>query len=184
MNLLRFPKPYADAAARLRAPAGFVLVALFAWLAAPTPASLAWGLPLAALGLALRAWAAGHITKDRRLTATGPYAYVRNPLYLGSLTAAAGFALASRSWLLAVLFAAFFVLLYLPAIQLEQQHLRELFPDYDAYAARVPALLPRLRPAEGPAARFCWRLYRYNREYQALLGYLAAAALLCWKAWR
>lgn len=183
MNLLRFPKPYADAAARLRAPAGFVLVAAFVWLAAPTPASLAWGLPLAALGLGLRAWAAGHITKDRRLTTTGPYAFVRNPLYLGSLTAAAGFALASRCWLLAALFAAFFLLLYLPAIQLEQQHLRELFPEYEAYAARVPALLPRLRRG-GRDARFSWRLYRYNREYQALLGYLAAAALLFWKAWR
>lgn len=183
MNRLRFPKRYADAAARLRVPGGFVLAAGFVGLSAPTAGSLAWGLPVAALGLLLRAWAAGHITKDRRLTTTGPYAWVRNPLYLGSLVSAVGFAIAARSPLLAILFAGYFLLLYLPAIQLEEQHLRDLFPEYTAYAAQVPALIPRLRrPAGGEGFR--WGLYRYNREYQALLGFLAAALLLAWKAFR
>lgn len=183
MKRFRFPKPYADTVARLRVPGGFALAVLFVWLSSPAPLSLALGLPLAALGLGLRAWAAGHIAKDRRLTTSGPYAHVRNPLYLGSLIAAAGLAAAARSPLVAVLFAAYFVLLYLPAIQLEEQHLRELFPEYEAYAAEVPALIPRLRrPASGGG--FSWKLYRHNREYQALLGFLAAALLLVWKAWR
>lgn len=183
MNRFRFPKPYADTVARLRVPGGFALAVLFIWLSAPSPLSLALGLPLSALGLWLRAWAAGHIAKDRRLTTSGPYALVRNPLYLGSLIAAAGLAAAARSPLVAVLFAVYFVLLYLPAIQLEEQHLRELFPEYEGYAAEVPALIPRLR-RKPDGGRFSWRLYRYNREYQALLGFLAAALVLLWKTWR
>lgn len=180
---LRFPKPYADAAARLRVPGGFALLVCFVWLSSPTPFWLALGLPASALGLGLRAWAAGHIAKDRQLTTSGPYAWVRNPLYLGSLIAAAGLAAAARSPLLALLFGVYFLFLYLPAIQLEEQHLRELFPEYDSYAARVPALIPRPRRSSG-GTRFSWKLYRYNREHQALVGFLVAALLLVWKAWR
>ena len=84
-----FSKPYADAVAKLRVPCGFVLVVAFLWLSAPTLASLAAGIPVSLLGLALRAWAAGHLEKDSTLTDSGPYAWVRNPLYLGTLTTAA-----------------------------------------------------------------------------------------------
>lgn len=178
-----FPKAYADRVARLRVPGGFALAAAFLWLSNPTPASLAWGLPLALAGLCLRAWAAGHIAKDQRLTTSGPYAYVRNPLYLGTLSAAAGLALASRSWSLGLVFAAVFLLVYLPAIELEQQHLRDLFPEYDGYAAAVPMLWPRLRRAPR-GRRFSWQLYLHNREYQALGGFLIATLWLLWKTWR
>ncbi len=84
--------------------------------------------------------------------------------------------LAAR-WLLAVLFAAVFLFIYLPAIELEEQHLRDLFPDFAAYAQRVPALWPTLRPLHA-AGSFRWDLYVRNREYQALFGFLAGAALL------
>ena len=178
-----FPDPYARAVARLRVPFGFVLVAAFAWFSAPTARSLAWGLPVAALGLLLRAWAAGHLAKNQRLATGGPYAYVRNPLYLGTALAAAGLAAASRQALLAALFALVFALVYLPSIQLEEQYLRELFPEYAAYAQRVRMLWPRLAPWAS-AGRFEWRLYWKNEEYQALAGLLAGAALLFWKACR
>ena len=172
-----FPKPYADRVARLRVATGFVLVAAFAWFSQPSLRSLIWGLPVSALGLLLRAWATGHLEKNIRLAETGPYAYVRNPLYLGTALVAAGLVIASRRWLLAMLFAAVFFLIYLPVIELEEQHLSHLFPSFDAYAQRVPALCPTLRVSKS-TRRFQWALYVRNREYQALLGWLAGMALL------
>lgn len=175
-----FPKPYADLVARLRVPVGFLLLAAFAWFAAPTPASLAAGLPVATIGLWLRGWAAGHLAKNETLATSGPYGHLRNPLYLGTLLVAAGLAVAAERLLLAALFAAVFSLVYLPVIELEEQHLRELFPAYNDYAARVPLLWPRLRHA-GARDAFRWRLYVKNEEYQALLGFLAGVLLLAWK---
>jgi protein-S-isoprenylcysteine O-methyltransferase Ste14 len=183
MRRIRFPKRYADVVARLRVPSGFLLVAAFAWLASPTPMSLAAGLPIAAVGLLLRGWAAGHLAKNERLATSGPYAHLRNPLYAGTLLAAAGLAVASNRWELGALFAVVFAFVYLPVIELEEQHLRELFPGYESYAARVPLLAPRWKGAGG-STRFCWSLYRRNEEYNALLGFLAGAAFLFWKAWR
>src|ERR1035437_6098550 len=90
---------------------------------------------------------AGCLAKDRQLATGGPYAYTRNPLYIGTLLVAAGLVLASRSILLGALFATVFALVYLPVIQNEEQHLRRLFPEYAGYAARVPALWPRLTRA-------------------------------------
>ncbi len=92
-----FWKPYADCVARLRVPSGFVLLAAFAYLSAPDAKSLTYGLPVAVLGLLLRAWAAGHLAKNEQLAQGGPYAHVRNPLYLGTLLVAAGLAIASQS---------------------------------------------------------------------------------------
>jgi len=172
-----FPKPYADVVARLRVASGFVLVAAFAWFSQPDARSLALGLPVSALGLLLRAWATGHLEKNIRLAESGPYAYVRNPLYLGTLLVAAGLAIASRHWLLAALFAVVFLLIYLPVIELEEQHLRELFGNFAAYAKRVPPLWPTLRAAKSDQP-FRWALYIRNREYQALLGFLAGTSLL------
>ena len=172
-----FPKPYADRVARLRVATGFLLVAAFAWFSRPNLSSLIWGLPVSTLGLVLRAWATGHLEKNICLAESGPYAYVRNPLYLGTTLVAAGLVIASRRWLLAVLFAAVFILIYLPVIELEEQHLGHLFPRFEAYAQRVPALWPTRR-ATSSTGHFQWALYRRNREYQALLGWLAGVALL------
>jgi protein-S-isoprenylcysteine O-methyltransferase Ste14 len=177
-----FPKPYADFVARLRVPSGFALVAAFAWFSHPDARSLAYGLPVSLMGLAVRAWAAGHLAKNRKLASSGPYAYTRNPLYLGTLLVAAGLAVAARSVGLGALFAVVFLCIYLPVIQLEQQHLRSLFPEYDAYAKRVPALLPRMTAAAGAQRAFQFTLYIKNREYQAAAGFIAGALLLLWKA--
>src|SRR5687767_14305030 len=124
---MTFPKAYADAVARLRVPMGFVLVAAFAWLSAPNAASLAVGVPVSVAGLWLRAWAAGHLAKNQRLATGGPYAYVRNPLYAGTVLVAAGLAIASRRIELVALFGAVFAGVYLPVVELEEQHLRTLF---------------------------------------------------------
>jgi protein-S-isoprenylcysteine O-methyltransferase Ste14 len=180
-----FPKAYADTVARLRVPGGFLLVAAFAWYSRPTPLSLGWGIPVSLAGLLLRGWAAGCLAKDRELATGGPYAYTRNPLYLGTLLVAAGLVMGSRNLGLAVLFAAVFALVYLPVIQLEEQHLRKLFPEYAGYEATVPAVWPRLlgHTAVGAGRRFDWRLYWRNREYQAAAGYAAGLVFLLWKAW-
>jgi protein-S-isoprenylcysteine O-methyltransferase Ste14 len=180
---IEFPKPYADRVARLRVPGGFVLLAAFLWLAHPSAESLLWGLPVSLAGLGLRAWAAGHLAKNQELATGGPYGYIRNPLYAGTLLVAAGLALAGRSWTLAGIFAGVFGLIYLPVIQLEEQHLRSLFPAFAEYCAQVPLLIPRGRRMLSQR-RFRWALYRRNEEYQALWGWLAAVAWLLWRAAR
>lgn len=180
--MIHFPKPYADAVARLRVPSGFLIVVVFGWFSRPTPQSLAIGIPISVLGLALRAWAAGCLAKNQQLATGGPYAYTRNPLYIGTLLVAAGLAIAASSVGLAVLFAAVFLLVYLPVIQNEEQHLRKIFPEYAAYAERVPALIPRLTPHAGKNLNpFRAALYLKNQEYQAGLGFLAGMLFLLWK---
>ena len=177
-----FPKRYADAVAKLRVPSGFLLVVVFAWFSHPTSHSLALGLPIGLLGLLLRAWAAGCLAKNQQLATGGPYAYTRNPLYLGTLLVAAGLVVASRNIGLGVLFIAVFLLVYLPVIQLEEQHLRGLFPEYAPYAERVPALWPRLTPAPTENSNpFRAALYLRNQEYQAGAGYVAGMLFLLWK---
>jgi protein-S-isoprenylcysteine O-methyltransferase Ste14 len=181
--MLHFPKPYADVVARLRVTCGFVMVAAFAYFSAPNWRSLAIGLTVSMFGLVLRAWATGHLEKNIRLAESGPYAYVRNPLYLGTALVAAGLAMASRQWLLGALFAFVFAFIYLPVIELEEQHLAKLFPAFADYSRRVPALLPSMRGAPAKVA-FRWDLYMRNREYQALIGFAAGAILLVLKALR
>jgi protein-S-isoprenylcysteine O-methyltransferase Ste14 len=183
MNGVRylFPKPYADFVAKLRVPCGFLLLATFALLSRPDAASIQIGLPVACVGLLLRGWAAGHLAKNRELATSGPYAYIRNPLYAGTLIVAGGIVIAGRNIWLAAIFAAVFSLVYLPVIELEEQHLRDLFPAYAVYAEHVPRLLPRRRWS-AQAGRFSWALYRQNEEYKALLGFLAALSWLLFRS--
>ncbi len=173
-----FPKRYAEAAARWRVKAGFVVIAIFFWLARPTWTSLAAGASIGLCGMALRAWAAGHLAKNERLTTSGPFARVRNPLYLGSLTVGVAFAIGSAHAGVAVLLLSYFLLFFLPVVEEEEAHLRKLFPDYTDYAARVPRLLPRWAGTERSEQRFRFSLYNKNREYQALLGFVAGLLLL------
>ncbi len=180
-----FPKPYADMVAKLRVPAGFLIVAVFAWFSRPSWSSLAWGLPISLIGLALRAWAAGCLAKNQKLSTGGPYAYTRNPLYLGTLLVALGLVVASRSIWLGVLFAAVFVLVYLPVIQLEEQHLRRLFPEYSGYAETVPALWPRFTGIlQKNPKPFRVSLYLRNQEYNAGAAFAAGVVFLLWKVGR
>lgn len=177
----RFPKPYADAVARLRVPSGFVLLIAFAWLSRPSEESMLRGVPISLAGLALRAWAAGHLEKNQRLVDSGPYAHTRNPLYLGTLLTAIGLAIAAQSWWVGGIFLAVFLFVYLPVMELEEQHLRKLFPAYNAYADAVPLLIPRFRGA-GTNRPFSRALYLRNEEYQALIGFLLGVAYLWWRS--
>jgi protein-S-isoprenylcysteine O-methyltransferase Ste14 len=177
-----FPKPYADFVQRLRVPCGFLLLIAFAWLSRPSVRSMFIGIPVSIIGLLLRAWATGHLEKDERLAITGPYAYTRNPLYIGTLSVALGIVIASRNIWLALIFLVSFLLIYLPSIELEEQHLRDIFPEYVAYAARVHRFLP-LAKWQGRGARFSFALYLRNQEYKALLGFLVAVAWLISKPW-
>ncbi len=165
-------------------PLGFVLAAVYLWLARPEWWSIAAGTAIALAGVGIRAAASGHVKKNEELTTTGPYAYTRNPLYLGSIVIAVGFALAARSvWIGAVL-VVMFLGIYLPVIRSEEAFLRGKFADFDAYCARVPRLLPRLTPAPSEGGAFSRELYLRHREYNALVGtLLMAGALICKLVW-
>lgn len=166
-------------ARRIRVPLGFVFAAIFLWLAQPSPASLAWSLILVLPGVALRAYASGYVKKNRELTVTGPYAHTRNPLYLGSLSIALGFAVAARNIWILVGIAILFFAIYLPVIRSEEDFLRGVFPGFDEYCARVPRLFPRITPGtSGEAGNFSAALYRRHREYNALMGAVALYAAL------
>jgi protein-S-isoprenylcysteine O-methyltransferase Ste14 len=177
-----FPKPYADFVQRLRVASGFILLVAFGWLSRPSTTSMLAGIPISVLGLLLRAWAAGHLAKDRQLATTGPYAYIRNPLYAGTLLVAVGIVIASRSIWLALIFAGAFVFVYLPAIELEEQHLRDIFLEYPAYAARIHRFVP-VAKWPGRDAQFSAALYVRNEEYKAAIGFLLAVAWLMSKSW-
>jgi protein-S-isoprenylcysteine O-methyltransferase Ste14 len=171
-------------ARRIRVPLGFAFAAFFLWLAHPAPIFLALSLLLVVPGLLLRAYASGYVKKNRELTTTGPYAYTRNPLYLGSMSIAFGFALAARSWWIALALAVLFAVIYIPVIRSEEEYLRSVFPGFDDYAARVSRLLPRLTPAcagDTPPGEFSASLYRRHREYNALIGAAGMYAALILK---
>lgn len=168
-------------ARRVRVPLSFLIAVLFLWLARPTVLSLAIGSVLTTAGVALRALASGHVRKDRVLTTNGPYAYTRNPLYLGSILIAAAFAIAGWNPIVGVVMVLLFVVIYLPIIRGEEEFLTANFPEYAGYKQRVPRLFPRLRAgAEGHSA-FSMELYRRHREYNAALGTLAMLLLLIFK---
>jgi protein-S-isoprenylcysteine O-methyltransferase Ste14 len=167
-------------ARRIRVPLGFAAAALYLfelWRRAPQLAAIAWSLALVLPGLWLRGYAAGYVKKNRELTTTGPYAYTRNPLYLGSMLIAAGFALALLSWPVALLLAVGFLVIYVPVIASEERFLRATFPEFAEYCHRVPRLIPRIAPSPhsgDQAGRFSLTLYIKHREYNAGIG----AALL------
>lgn len=164
----------------LRVRVGPLLVIGVFLAAHSTGRSLAVGLGLAAVGLAIRAWAAGHIQKEKKLAVGGPYRYTRNPLYLGNFVLGIGIAAATNSWWGVGLFLLYFGIFYPPVIIEERERMKRLFSaEYADYAARVPLFFPRLRPFPGDGARrFRWSIYRKNREPRALVGTAFVWALL------
>ena len=180
-------------ARRIRVPLGFLTAAVYLVEVVrrpPHPIAIAWSLALVLPGLALRAAASGTVKKNRELAVTGPYAYTRNPLYLGSTLIAAGFALALLSWPVALLLAVGFAAIYIPVIASEERFLRATFPEFESYCRSVPRFIPRLTAARIPresgqadvsepvtnaaTGGFSFGLYLKHREYNSALG----AALL------
>ena len=170
---------------RWRVPLGFLAAVLFILFAKPTPITLAAGAAISVLGLALRAWAAGHIRKNDALAVSGPYAYTRNPLYFGSFLLGLGFTVAASRWQLALLFAVLFFGIYFPVMRVESGTLEALFGDnFRRYAREVPLFLPRLtafREQSSSIPGFDATLYLRYREYRAGLGLLIAWGFLALK---
>jgi hypothetical protein len=174
-----FMQRWQKIARRIRVPLGFAAALLYLWELVqhkPQPQFIAWSLLLVLPGLWLRGYAAGYVKKNSELTMTGPYAHVRNPLYLGSILIAAGFGLALMSLPFAIALAVFFLLIYVPVIASEEAFLRDTFLEFEWYCARVPRLIPRITPARAPdgprgqSGSFSFELYRKHREYNSAIG--------------
>jgi protein-S-isoprenylcysteine O-methyltransferase Ste14 len=164
---------------RVRVPMGFLCAALFCLVSRPTLRFMAWGLPLVLAGLVLRIWSAGHIRKGREIAQSGPYAFTRNPLYLGSFLIGIGFAVQSGVWLLVPFFALVFLLIYLPVMHQEERELESAHGDgYLDYRRRVPLFIPTRWPKIRRHERFSRELAWRNREYNAPVGALLAELLL------
>ncbi len=172
-------------ARRIRVPLGFLFAVLYFWLARPTWRSMAVGGIVLLPGLLIRALASGHVRKNEALATSGPYAYMRNPLYLGSLLIGIGFAVAARSWSVGIGLVIMFFAIYLPVISNEEEFLRQRFSEFDKYARRVPRLFPKLvSPSNADtdvSSSFSLELYLKHREYNALVGALAMMAALAIK---
>jgi protein-S-isoprenylcysteine O-methyltransferase Ste14 len=164
---------------RVRVTCGYIFAIVFLAFCRPTARSIVIGVSIAVVGLLLRAWACGHLRKGKELDISGPYAYTRNPLYLGSFLITIGFGAASNVWWLAAAAVVFFLSIYLPVINVETSELESVMgDDYREYAAGVPRFLPRLTPWRKEARGFDFQLYLKNGEYMAAIGVVAAALAL------
>ena len=159
--------------ARRRVALGFLCGIAALVLARPSRESLIAGAAVAAAGEGVRIWAAGHLEKGREVTASGPYRFLRHPLYVGSGIITLGFVVASRSVSVTVLAAVYLGLTYTAAIRREEAFLTERFgaayPDYRA--GRLP----------GVQRRFSLERAIRNREYRAVAGILTALSVLAAK---
>jgi protein-S-isoprenylcysteine O-methyltransferase Ste14 len=167
----------------LTGPTSLALAVFYGWIARPSWMSIGLGILIAIPGILLRAMASGHVKKNEELTTSGPYSYTRNPLYLGSLIMAFGFAVAARSGWILLAMALMFVVIYVPVIRSEEVFLSTTFPAFDDYARDVPRLWPRLSGFKGDPTAFSPQLYWQHREYNAVLGTLGLIAILAAKVW-
>jgi protein-S-isoprenylcysteine O-methyltransferase Ste14 len=162
--------------ARWRVRLGYPLAVVVLWLARPTLQSILAGALVGAIGLRVRARAAGHLHKQEVLTVTGPYAFTRNPLYLGSFILMIGAAIAAHSWWSALILFGYFALFYSFVMRREERELYQRHGKaFQEYARSVPLFFPRLTPAKvasGVAAPFSFAQYQKNREYRAAIGFL------------
>jgi protein-S-isoprenylcysteine O-methyltransferase Ste14 len=170
--MIRLPD-LARAIARRRVALGFLFSVVALWFATPTRRSIVMGAAVALVGEAVRVWAAGHLEKGREVTTTGPYAFARHPLYLGSTVIGFGMATASWSPAVAVLIGSYLAVTLTAAIRTEEAHLTEKFgaayPEY------------RTGRTSGGTRRFSLERVMRNREYRAVAGLLIALAVLALK---
>ena len=169
---------------RIRVPLGFLFAIVFLVFAAPTILSLVVGGIVAAIGVFIRAWASGHIRKASVLAVSGPYAYTRNPLYVGSFILGVGFTVAAGVWWLAVIFSVLFIGIYLPVMRVETEDIRRIFgAGFDEYEKNVRLLIPRFTPWKKTVVKFDFQLYLRYREYRAAIGAAIAVVALAAKAY-
>ncbi|HEX2721797.1 MAG TPA: isoprenylcysteine carboxylmethyltransferase family protein [Gemmatimonadaceae bacterium] len=178
---------YSELAKTVRLPLGFTFGIAYLLWARPTALTLAAGGAIALAGVLVRAWASGHIVKNRVLAVTGPYAHTRNPLYFGSFLIGAGFAIAAH-WALLLVVIAFWLLVYTPTMERERRNIQERFPEsYDVYSANVPAFVPRVIPwtgGDGEQGGFSPSLYMRHGEWKAGITYLLVMAWLAFRVIR
>lgn len=135
-------------------PIPFLLLGLI--FGQPTITSIAAGLLVALIGESIRFWGVGHATSETRVTGSvgasrlvtsGPFAYVRNPLYLGNILLYTGFGImANLLWLIAITFC-WFLFQYAMIVSREEEFLAGKFgKEYEAYRRAVHRFLPRLTP--------------------------------------
>ena len=164
----------AAALARKRVALGFLAAGVTLVLARPTWDTWRAGLAIAVAGECVRIWAAGHLEKGREVTRSGPYRFVRHPLYVGSATMAIGAVFAAQSVLVAVVAALYMGLTITAAVRTEEASLREAFGStYDDYRSSRAAPMARA---------FSLARARRNREHRAVVGLLAGFGLLALKA--
>ena len=167
---------------RWRVRLGYPLAIAVLWLSRPTPRSILLGAPVGVIGLWLRAYAAGYLHKQEVLTVTGPYAYTRNPLYLGSAILALAAGIVTRSWIAALILIIYFVTFYSVVMRREEKELSLRHgAAFAEYARAVPLFLPRLTVAKlsgSSAGSFSFAQYKKNHEWQAALGFLLLLAVL------
>lgn len=171
--------------ARRRRTLFVTLIPLLLWIfGRPTPQSFWVGLIFILFGQAFRIWAAGHIHKDRSVATAGPYTYIRNPLYFGSLFISIGFAVMANAWWAYVVVAFQFLFFYYLAILSEERYLgKHLGEPYLAYNAAVPRFWPTGRRYPHPEGRFGWEQVRYNKEHRSYLPVALLCILFALKAW-
>lgn len=161
---------------RWRVRLGYPLAIAVLFFSKPAPASILLGGLAGAIGLAVRAYAAGYLHKQEVLTVTGPYAYTRNPLYLGSAILALGAGIATRSWISASILIFYFAVFYSMVMKREATELRLRHgASFEAYARAVPLFIPRLTAVKLPgnsAGSFSFAQYKKNHEWQAAVGFL------------
>lgn len=167
---------------RWRVRLGYPLALVVLWFARPTPAGILFGALVGAIGLWVRAYAAGYLHKQEVLTVTGPYAHTRNPLYLGSAILALGAGMAAESWISLSVLLLYFAIFYSVVMRREEKELLVRHgAEFREYARAVPLFLPRLTPAAsagGSSGAFSLAQYKKNHEWQAALGFLLLLGIL------
>lgn len=168
---------------RLRVRAGLIAAVAVILLAQPTWLSLIEGAVISLLGLSIRAWASGHLRKEKKLAVSGPYRYSRNPLYLGNFILGLSIVAGSRSWWVGGVFLTYFTIFYPLIIRREKERMKELFPEqYEEYRKRVPSFFPSLKRQNlASQINFSRSLYKQNKEYRALIGTVAFWLILAAK---
>ncbi|MBI3802816.1 MAG: isoprenylcysteine carboxylmethyltransferase family protein [Nitrospirae bacterium] len=153
--------------------------AAFWFFARPSFVSIAAGIPFVLLGEAIRVWSSGYIRKNQELATTGPYAFTRNPLYLGNGVLGFGFVVMGRSWVLLLLFLFGFAFIYRSTIRQEEERLAARFGErFSAYVTTVPRFFPRWRRGASEAGSFDWGLVMKHREHRTWLGILVMLVLM------
>jgi len=146
------------------------------------------GVGVVIFGEAIRIWAAGHLRKDKSLTTSGPYAYLKNPLYLGTLLVMIGACLCANNFIILAFGLAVFFIQYLPyKLRKEGDRLEKIFgQEYTNYAKQVPNLIPRLTPysREGvELKKWSFEQVRNNSEHLTFLAILIGIILISRNLW-